>query len=334
MKAWLCRAFATIDDVTLEDIPTPGAAPGQVVVAVKAASLNFPDALIVQGRYQVRPPLPFVPGAEFAGVVHAVGEGVSHVKPGDRVICLAGTGGFAEYAALPARNAIPLPGPIPFDQAAAFIFTYGTSLWALRNVGALQPGETVLILGAAGGVGTAAIQIAKAMGARVIAAASSAEKLALCTRLGADHTVDYSGEDWREQVNALVGKPGLDVVYDAVGGPYSEPALRSLGWHGRFLVVGFAAGEIPKIPLNLALLRERRILGVYWGDSMTRHPEAHEANMRQLAEWFAQGKVAPAITRHYRFDEVREALADMAARRVIGKVVVEIAPETAPRTGA
>ncbi len=337
MKAWLCRAYATIEDVTFEDIPEPEAAPGQVVVAVKAASLNFPDALIVQGKYQVKPPLPFVPGSEFAGVVEAVGDGVDHVKPGDRVICLAGTGGFAERAAVPARQVVPLPGPIPFEQAAAFIFTYGTSLWALRNVGALQPGETVLILGAAGGVGTAAIQIAKAMGARVIAAASSAEKLALCARLGADHTVDYSADGWRDEVHALVGKPGLDMVYDAVGGPYSEPALRALGWHGRFLVVGFAAGEIPKIPLNLALLKERRILGVYWGDSMMRHPEAHAANMKQLAEWFAQGRVAPAITRRYRFEEVRDALTDMAARRVLGKVVVNIAhegPHPQPRPSA
>ncbi|MCS6996655.1 MAG: NADPH:quinone oxidoreductase family protein [Casimicrobiaceae bacterium] len=326
MKAWLCREFASIEALTLVEVPEPQAAAGEVVVAVRAASLNFPDALIVQGKYQVRPPLPFVPGAEFAGVVHAIGEGVSQVKVGDRVICIAGTGGFAEYAAVPVRQVLPLPVGFDFEQAAAFVFTYGTSLWALRNVGALQAGETVLILGASGGVGTAAIQIAKAMGARVIAAASSDEKLALCARLGADHTVNYSEEGWRERVNEIVGKAGLDVVFDAVGGPYSEPALRSLGWRGRFLVVGFAAGEIPKIPLNLALLRERQILGVYWGDSMMRHPQAHAANLQQLAEWFAQGKLAPAITRRYGFDEVRDALLDMANRRVLGKVVVRVSP--------
>jgi len=324
MKAWICHAFAPIEELSFSDIERPTVGPGQVRVAVRSASLNFPDALIVQGKYQIRPPLPFVPGSEFAGVIEAVGPGVTQFAPGDRVICLAGTGGFGEYAVVDAARLLPLPPSMSFTQAAAFAFAYGTSLWALRNVGALAAGERLLILGASGGVGTAAIQLAKLLGAKVIAAASSAEKLALCRSLGADHTVDYSSPSWRETVEGIVGKAGVDLIYDAVGGPFSEPALRLLGWRGRFLVVGFAAGDIPRIPLNLALLRERRILGVYWGDSMVRHPDEHAANMRDLAAWFADGRIAPTITRTYAFSEVRTALLDMAQRRVLGKVVVEV----------
>jgi NADPH:quinone reductase len=322
MKALVCKQFAPIDTVTFEDLPIPSPKPGNVAIQIKAASLNFPDALIVQGLYQVKPPFPFTPGSEYAGVVHAVGEGVTNVKVGDRVLAIAGTGGFAEYGEIEAFRAMPVPPTMSFEQAAAFVFTYGTSLWALKDVGKLQAGETLLILGASGGVGTAAIQLAKLIGAVVIAAASNDEKLALCTSLGADHVINYSQENWRDKVTTIVGKKGLNMVYDAVGGPYAEPALRSLGWRGRFLVVGFAAGEIPKIPLNLALLKERQILGVYWGDSMSAEPKTHLANMRYLAESFATGKIAPAITKTYPLANVKQALHDLAGRKVLGKVVV------------
>ncbi len=323
MKAWLCREFATIAALECVDLPRPEPGPGQVRVAVRAASLNFPDALIVQGKYQVRPPLPFVPGSEFSGVIDAVGEGVTRFHPGQRVIALAGTGGFAEAAVVPESQLLPLPDSLDFIHGAALVFTYGTSLWALRQVGQLQAGESLLILGAAGGVGSAAIQLAKLLGAQVLAAASSPDKLTLCTRLGADHVIDYSQPDWREAVQAITGKKGLDMVYDAVGGAYSEPALRCLGWHGRFLVVGFAAGDIPRIPLNLALLKERRILGVYWGDSMRMHPEEHARNMQDLASWSQEGRIAPSVSQIYPFSEVRQALQDMASRKVLGKVVVQ-----------
>jgi NADPH:quinone reductase len=322
MRALVCKQFGPIDQVGFEDLPIPVPKPGHVVIEIKAASLNFPDALIVQGLYQVKPPFPFVPGSEYAGIVHAVGEGVTHLKAGDRVLCIGGTGGFAEYAEVFAKQVFPMPPAMSFEQAAAFVFTYGTSLWALKNVGQLQAGETLLVLGASGGVGTAAIQLAKIIGATVIAAASSEEKLALCKSLGSDHTINYSKDNWRDEVTAIVGKKGLDMVYDAVGGPYAEPALRSLGWHGRFLVVGFAAGDIPKIPLNLALLKERRIMGVYWGESMTQAPKGHLENMQSLARYFAEGKVAPAITKIYKLADVKQALRDLAGRKVIGKVVV------------
>ena len=237
MKALVCKQFGPLDDLTIEDLPIPVPGLGKVTINIKASSLIFPDALMVQGLYQVKPQTPFVPGAEFAGVVHAVGEGVTHVKVGDRVIS-TGRGGFAEYAEADARILMPIPPSMSFEQAAAFVLTYATSYHALKDVGNLLPGETLLVLGAAGGVGTTAIQLAKLMGANVIAAASSEEKLALCKSLGADHCVNYSAADWRDQVTAIVGKKGVEMVYDAVGGPYAEPAIRSLGWRGRFLVVG------------------------------------------------------------------------------------------------
>jgi len=323
MKALLCKQFGPIDDLTIEELPIPVPGPGKVTINIKAASLNFPDALTVQGLYQVKPQTPFVPGAEFAGVVHAVGEGVTHVKPGDRVIS-TGRGGFAEYAEADARLLMPIPPSMSFEQAAAFVLTYATSYHGLKDVGNLQPGETLLILGASGGVGTTAIQLAKLMGATVIAAAFSDDKLALCKSLGADHLINYSAADWRDQVTAIVGKKGVDVVYDAVGGPYSEPALRSLGWRGRFLVVGFAAGEIPKIPLNLALLKERQILGVYWGDSTVADPKGHLANMRQLAEWFEGGKLAPSITETVSLEGTKDALKRLSSRQAMGKIVVKL----------
>ncbi|MBC7710848.1 MAG: NADPH:quinone oxidoreductase family protein [Rhizobacter sp.] len=323
MKALVCNQFGPIDDLTIEDLPIPVPGPGKVTIHIKAASLNFPDALTVQGLYQVKPQTPFVPGAEFAGVIHAVGEGVTHVQIGDRVIS-TGRGGFAEYAEADARMLTPIPPSMSFEQAAAFVLTYATSYHALKDVGNLQPGETLLVLGASGGVGTTAIQLAKLMGAKVIAAAFTEEKLALCKSLGADYCVNYSTADWRDQVTAIVAKKGVEMVYDAVGGPYSEPALRSLGWRGRFLVVGFAAGEIPKIPLNLALLKERQILGVYWGDSTVADPKGHRANMQQLSAWFESGKLAPSITETVTLEGTKDALKRLSSRQAMGKIVVKL----------
>lgn len=322
MKALLCRAFGPIDKLRVEEIDAPRPAAGQVLIEVRAASINFPDALIVQGRYQHQPPLPFTPGAELAGVVRAVGEGVDAFRPGDRVVASTGTGAFAELCLAEAAKTAPLPGGMDFETGAAFVLAYGTSLHALQAIARLQAGETLLVLGAAGGVGIAAIEIAKALGARVIAAASSAEKLALARQAGADETVDYSQPEWRRQVEALTAGRGADVVYDAVGGPYSEPALRATAWRGRYLVVGFAAGEIPRLPLNLALLKERAILGVFWGEAMRRDPAQHQANMRLLGQWFAAGKLRPPVTERVPLARAADAIARLAARQAMGKLVV------------
>lgn len=261
MKALLCKAFGPLENLRIEDIEAPTAGPGQVLVSIRAAALNFPDALIVQGLYQVKPALPFSPGAEFAGVVKTVGEGVSHLKVGDRVMALVPHGALAEECAVDARGVIPLPDDMDFVTGSALLLTYCTSLHALKDGAKLAAGETLLVLGASGGVGIAAIEIGKLMGARVIAAASSEEKLALCREHGADETIDYARDDLRERVDALTEKRGVDVVYDAVGGAYSEAALRATGWGGRLLVVGFATGDIPRLPLNLALLKERQKIG-------------------------------------------------------------------------
>jgi NADPH:quinone reductase len=323
VKALLCRAFGPIGDLRVEDIPAPVPGPGQLLVDVHAASVNFPDALMVQGLYQIKPPVPFVPGAELAGVVAAVGEKVARFRPGDRVIAMAGTGAFAEQCLADEARTMPLPPEMDFAAGASFTLAYGTSMHALQRIGRLQPGETLLVLGAAGGVGVAAIQIAKALGARVLAAASSAEKLALARDAGADETIDYSREDWRKQVEGLTGGAGADVVYDAVGGPYSETALRATAWRGRYLVIGFAAGEIPKLPLNLALLKERALLGVFWGEAMRREPAHLVADMRQLMAWFAAGKVRPPVTERFGLDGAAAAIARLAARKAMGKLVVE-----------
>ncbi|MBU9317880.1 NADPH:quinone oxidoreductase family protein [Burkholderia multivorans] len=309
MKAVLCTAFGPIDTLRIDDVAIPEPGAGQVRVRVKAASLNFPDALIVQGLYQVKPALPFSPGAEFAGVI-------------DAVVAFTGHGGFAEQCLADARQIAALPPGMTFEQGAALVLAYGTSLHALQQRARLQAGETLLVLGAAGGVGLAAIEIAKALGARVIAAASSADKLALCRAAGADDTIDYATEDLRRRVDELTGGRGADVVYDPVGGAYTEAALRATAWRGRFLVVGFAAGEIPKIALNLALLKERDILGVFWGDAVRRDPAQHAANMRQLAQWFATGKIRPAITERVPLAHAIDAIARIANRQVKGKVVI------------
>ncbi|MEZ5613731.1 MAG: NADPH:quinone oxidoreductase family protein [Rhodocyclaceae bacterium] len=322
MKALLCPEYGPPEKLSVRDVPSPQAGPGQVVVDVKAAALNFPDALMVQGRYQVRPPLPFSPGAEVAGLIKEVGEGVQGLKAGDRVIGFPGTGGFAEECVVAAGKIMPLPENMDFASGAALVLTYGTSLHALQDCARLQPGETLLVLGAAGGVGAAAVEIGKAMGARVIAAASSADKLALCRRLGADETIEYTTEDLRQRSLALTGEKGVDVVYDPVGGSYTESAVRALAWRGRLLVVGFAAGDIPKIPLNLALLKERQLLGVYWGDSVRHDPAGHVRNMKQLMAWFAERKISPVVSERFPLARTPEAMRRLLDRRVLGKVVV------------
>jgi NADPH2:quinone reductase len=322
MKALVCQAYGPIANLQVQDVPAPVPGPKQLLVEVKAAGVNFPDALMVQGLYQVKPPLPFAPGAEIAGVVKAVGAEAKGFKPGDRVIALTGTGGFAEECLADAARTMPIPPGMDFDAAAALVLTYATSLHALQDCGNLKAGEALVVLGAAGGVGIAAIEIGKAMGARVIAAASSEDKLALCRKVGADETVNYATENLKDRINELTGGRGADVVYDPVGGPYTEPAVRALAWRGRLLVIGFAAGEIPKIPLNLALLKERSLIGVYWGDWTRQDPQGHLANLARLAEWFAAGKIAPVVSARYPLAAAREALQAIANRQVKGKVIV------------
>ena len=305
MQAWLCENPVGIDALQWKELPTPQPKAGEVLVRIEAASLNFPDLLIVQNKYQHKPPLPFVPGSEYAGVVEAVGEGVTHLKAGQRVACLSGTGGFGTHTIAPAALCIPLPPGFPAVDAAAFIMTYGTSHHALVDRAQLKAGETLLVLGAAGGVGTAAIQIAKAVGARVIAAASSDEKCALCKSIGADATINYSQGNLRDAIKAATDGKGPDVIYDPVGGDFAEPAFRSIAWRGRYLVVGFASGPIPSLPLNLALLKGASIVGVFWGDFARREPKANAAMMGELAQWYAQGKIKPVIDRTMPWRTVR-----------------------------
>jgi NADPH:quinone reductase len=322
MKALLCRALGPIESLAVGDIASPVPAKGQVLIDVKAAGVNFPDILMVQGKYQFKPPLPFAPGCEMAGIVASVGEGVTHVKPGDRALALVMHGAFAEEAVADAAGVIPLPDAVDFATAASFMFTYGTSFHALKDRAALQPGETLLVLGAAGGVGLAAVELGKLMGARVIAAASSEEKLEVCRSRGADASINYASEDLRDRIKALTEGRGVDVVYDPVGGDYSEPALRSMAWKGRFLVVGFANGEIPRVPLNLALLKGCSIVGVFWGSFTTREPKANASNVRQLIEWIAASKLRPFVSESYSLARGVEALQAMQARKVKGKVVI------------
>jgi NADPH2:quinone reductase len=324
MKAVLCKAYGPPESLVIEDLPSPKAGAGEVVVSVKAASVNFPDVLIIQNKYQFKPPLPFSPGSELAGVVKEVGEGVTRFKPGDKVIAFTGHGAFAEEVKTEAARLVPLPAGMDFNSGAAFILTYGTSDHALRDRGELKAGETLLVLGAAGGVGLAAIEIGKALGARVIACASSDDKLAVCREHGADETINYATEDMRERIKALTGGKGADVVYDAVGGAYSEPAFRSIAWRGRLLVVGFAAGDIPKLPLNLALLKGASIVGVFWGDFARREPKEFAASVRQLGQWFAEGKLKPHVSQTMPLARAAEALNLMAARKVKGKLVLTI----------
>ena len=322
MHAWLCENPTGVDALTWKELPTPAPKAQEVLVKIEAASLNFPDLLIVQNKYQMKPPLPFVPGSEYAGTVAAVGEGVTHLKVGQRVACLSGTGGFATHAIAPAALCMPLPPGFPAVDAAAFIMIYATSWHALIDRAQLKSGETVLVLGAAGGVGTAAIQIAKAAGARVIAAASTDDKCALCKSIGADATINYSQENLRDSIKTLTDGKGPDVIYDPVGGDFAEPAFRSIAWRGRYLVVGFASGPIPALPLNLTLLKGASLVGVFWGDFARREPKANAAMMDELAQWYAQGKVKPVIDSTMPMTELKAAYAHMGSRGVMGKLVM------------
>ena len=323
MKAVVCRQFGPPETLVVEDVPSPKPGPGEVVVSVKAASVNFPDVLVIQNKYQVKATPPFTPGSEFAGVVKEVGAGVTHAKPGDRVLGAGSFGGFAEECLVAAgARLVPIPASMDFPTAASFLLTYGTSYHALVHRADAKPGETLLVLGAAGGVGLAAVEIAKILGLRVIAAASSPDKLAVCREHGADEGIDYSSEDLRGRIKALTGGQGVDLIYDPVGGAYSEAALRSSSWRARLLVIGFAAGEIPKVALNLALLMERSIVGVYWGEWTKRAPREFAASVERLGEWFAAGKLRPHISARYPLAEAARALRDMSERRVMGKVVL------------
>src|SRR6266852_2777385 len=324
MKAVLCKAYGPPESLVIEDVPPLDAGPGEVVVSVKAASVNFPDVLIIQNKYQVKPPLPFSPGSEVAGIVKAVGGGVTHVKPGDRVMAIIGYGAFAEEVKVEGRRVLPLPAGMDFESAAAFGLTYATSEHALVDRGALTAGETLLVLGAAGGVGLAAIEIGKALGGRVIACASTADKLAVCREHGADKTINYATDDLRERIKALTGGNGPDVIYDSVGGPYTDPALRSIAWRGRLLVVGFAAGEIPKIPLNLTLLKGCSIVGVFWGEFAKRERDLNAANLRELTAWLRAKKIKPHVSQTFPLERAADALTLMAGRKVKGKVVLTV----------
>lgn len=322
MHAWLCTTLDGVDALTWQELPTPQPGPGEVRIAVEAASLNFPDLLIVEGKYQVKPALPFVPGAEYAGRVDAVGEGVRHLAPGMPVAAIGTTGGFGTHAVVRADHVMPLPPGFAVRDGAAFAFTYGTSHHALIDRAQLKPGETVLVLGAAGGVGTAALQIAKAAGARVIAAASTDEKCARCAELGADATLNYSTANVRDALKALTDGKGPDVVYDPVGGALAEPVFRSIAWRGRYLVVGFAGGAIPALPWNLALLKGASVVGVFWGDFVRREPKAYAAALGELARWYAEGKLRPVIDSVLPMAELKAAYARMGSRQVTGKLLL------------
>jgi NADPH:quinone reductase len=322
MKALLCTHYGTPDDLEIADIADPSPAPGEAVVRVRAAALNFFDTLIIAGKYQTKPPMPFSPSAEFAGEVESVGKGVTSVGPGDRVMGYVRFGAARERIAVAANLLVKIPGNLDFDRAAGLCVTYGTTLHALKDRAKLAPGETLAVLGASGGVGLAAIELGKIMGARVIACASSAEKIAFARDHGADDGIDYGTEDLKEALRRVTQGKGADVIYDPVGGAYAEAALRSIAWQGRFLVVGFAAGEIPKLPLNLVLLKGCDVLGVFWGSWLERNPEGYRANNEQLLTWCAEGRLSSHVHAVYPLAEAPAALKAIAARQVMGKVIL------------
>ncbi|GAK44220.1 alcohol dehydrogenase [Tepidicaulis marinus] len=332
MKAVLCKEYGPPEKLVIEDVPSPEPKDGEVVIEVHSAAVNFPDVLIIQNLYQFKPPLPFSPGGEVSGKVTKVGAGVKKIKVGDRVIGSCGWGGFAEEIALEEARALPIPDEMDYETASAFLMTYGTSHHALKDRAEIKPGETLVVLGAAGGVGLAAVELGKAMGAKVIAGASSEDKVAVAKEHGADDGFVYpSGPLDRDQQKALsekikelTGGQGADVLYDPVGGDYAEPALRAMNWNGRYLVVGFAAGDIPKIPLNLALLKGCQIVGVFWGAFTGRERARHEENLRELMEMFKAGKIKPHVSKSYKLEDVASALNDMAGRKVKGKVVLRV----------
>jgi len=324
MKAVLCRQFGPPESLELAEVDALSAGKGQVVVSVKACGVSFPDTLIIQGKYQFKPDLPFSPGSEVAGTVKEMGPGVEGVRVGDRVIAFTGWGGFAEEVVADVSKIIPIPDHMDFVTASVFTMNYGTTHFALRDRGQLQPGETLLVLGAAGGVGLAAVELGKIMGARVIAAASTDEKLEVCRQYGADDTINYTTEDLREKIKTLTRGNGVDVVFDPVGGSFAETALRGMAWRGRYLVIGFAAGDIPRIPLNLALLKGCAIVGVFWGSFTAREPQHNAEYLSELLSWYAEGKLKPHISATYTLEHAAEALNDVLQRRVKGKVVLQV----------
>jgi NADPH:quinone reductase len=321
MRAVRCVAYGGPELLTVEDLPSLRADAGQVVISVRACGVNFPDTLIIAGKYQFKPEPPFTPGGEIAGVIKEAGAGV-RARPGDRVVALAPFGGYAEEVVAGEAQLVPMPDGLDFVRAACTLTAYGTTYYALRDRANLQPGETLLVLGAAGGVGLAAVELGKIMGARVIAAASSAAKLETCKALGADEVIDYSSGDLKDQIKAVTGGRGADVVYDPVGSHYTEAALRATAWNGRLLVIGFAAGEIPKIPANLTLLKGCSIVGVFWGSFLMREPERARAMHAELLEWVAQGKLKPKVFAEYPLERAALALKDVSERRVQGKVAL------------
>jgi NADPH:quinone reductase len=322
MKALLCTRYGGPDDLEIQNLPDPRPGPGEALVRVKAAALNFFDTLIIAGKYQYKPQMPFSPSAELAGVVEAVSDGVTSVRPGDRVAAYVGSGAARGMIAVDASRLVKIPDGLDFDRAAGVCVTYGTTLHALKDRAHLTPGETLAVLGASGGVGIAAVELGKIMGARVIACASSDDKLAFARKHGADETINYANDDLKEALRRVTAGKGVDVIYDPVGGPYAELALRSIAWKGRFLVVGFAAGEIPKIPLNLALLKGCDIVGVFWGSFIERDPDGHRANTEQLLQWCAQGKLSAHVHAVYPLAEAAAALKAIAARQVMGKIIL------------
>jgi NADPH2:quinone reductase len=324
MRAVVCKAFGPPESLVVEEVVDPTAGPGQVVVDVEACAVNFPDYLVIQNLYQLKPALPFIPGGEIAGVVSEIGEGVGDLEVGDRVFASSGLGGLAERVAVGAATAVKVPEGVDSVHASAFLYAYGTSQHALKDRARLGRGDYLLVLGAAGGVGLAAVELGAAMGAVVIAAASSDDKLALCREHGASMVINYATEDLKVRARELTGGRGVDVVYDAVGGPYSEPALRSIAWDGRFLVVGFASGEIPRVPLNLTLLKVCSIVGVFWGAFVAREPERHRANVAELLEWWQEGRISPYVSATYPLERAGEAIRELGDRKATGKVVVTI----------
>lgn len=322
MKAILCKAYGLPSSLVLEDIESPKPKEKEVLVSLKACGVNFPDTLIIQGLYQFKPPLPFTPGSDIAGIVKEVGSEVKHLKVGDEVFGFVSYGGFAEEVIVPSNVCFPKPPSMDFPTAASFLLAYGTSYHALKDRAQLKAGETLLVLGASGGVGLAAVELGKLMGAKVIAAASSDDKLALCKEYGADETINYETEDLKNRIKELTDGKGVDVVYDPVGGHYSEAALRSMAWEGRFLVVGFAAGDIPKIPLNLTLLKGCSIVGVFWGSFAMKTPKKNMVNTMELMQWYGEGKLKPHIHGIYPLADTSKALEEMMNRQVKGKVVI------------
>lgn len=324
MRAILCKEYGPAETLVIEDVPSPEVKGRGVKVRVKAAGLNFPDTLIIEGKYQLKPTMPFSPGGEMSGEVIEVGEKVTRFKPGDRVAGLTGYGAFAEEVIVPEQNILPIPESMSDEKAAAFSMVYGTSYYALKQRANIQPGETLLVLGASGGVGLATIELGKAMGAKVIAAASTAEKLAVAKEAGADELINYTEEPLKDAVKKLTNSKGVDVIYDPVGGDFTEQALRAMAWNGRHLIIGFAAGDIPQIPANLTLLKGCSVVGVFWGSFTQREPENSAKNMMELLQMFAEGKIDPRISQVFEFEDYAKALGALTGRTATGKIVLKV----------